>query len=72
MIGETAVETRTALQQPSLDGYLAFTELEHDDLETICTTLHCPGGTIANPQVGVAGQLLTIPDPGLMIGFVQQ
>ena len=43
--------------------------LTDSEVENLCKVCHRPGGTIPNPNVGVAGQPNTIPNPGLEVSL---
>ena len=39
------------------------------EMESLCKAVHRPGGTIANPDAGIAGQPANIPNPGIQVSL---
>lgn len=61
------IERRRAIQNKGLLLITDFAEFEKDDIETLCSSVRKPGGTIDNPNADVAGQPAEIPNPGYQI-----
>jgi predicted flap endonuclease-1-like 5' DNA nuclease len=61
---------RDALNAQGLTSFNAVVSLKDDDIQQICSNIRKPGGTIANPNVAVAGQPHTIQNPGIAVGHV--
>jgi hypothetical protein len=43
--------------------------LSDDECTNLCKVVRRPGGTVANPQAGVAGQPALIPNPGITVSL---
>ena len=39
------------------------------EVESLCKAVCRPGGTIANPDAGIAGQPANIPNPGIQVSL---
>ena len=61
------IERRQAIQGEGLSVIGDFAEFEKDDIETLCSSVRKPGGTIANPNAAAANAPATIPNPGYSI-----
>ena len=71
-LGITENSVRTAINAQGLQGPDDFTGLTDDDIATICENCRKPGGRIANPDAGLAGQPATINNPGVQLSFVTE
>ena len=58
------MERREAIQSEGLNVITDFAEFDKEDIETLCASVRKPGGSIANPNAGIAGQPAVIPNPG--------
>ena len=61
------VARRQAIQDEGLNVITDFTEFEKKDIETLCSSVRKPGGTIPNPKAAAANAPATIPNPGYSI-----
>ena len=61
------VARRQAIQDKGLNVITDFTEFEKEDIETLCSSVQKPGGTIPNPNAAAANEPATIPNPGYSI-----
>ena len=61
------IERRRAIQNKGLLLITDFAEFEKDDIETLCSSVRKPGGTIDNPNAAAPGQPAVIPNPGHQI-----
>ena len=64
------IERRQAIQDEGLGVIADFAEFEKEDIETLCTSIRKPGGTIPNPNAGAANAPATIPNPGFSISAI--
>ena len=58
------IERRQAIQDEGLTTITDFAEFEQSDIETLCSSVRKPGGTVANPNAAAANTPATIPNPG--------
>ena len=65
-------ERREAVQNEGLETISDFLEFDKDGIETLCSSVRKPGGTIANPNANVAGAPATIPNPGYSISAISE
>jgi hypothetical protein len=63
-------DTRAALNQQGLDAFGDFNGLTGKDIKNICANVWKHGGTIPNPNAGVANQPDTITNPGVHLDYV--
>ena len=61
------VARRQAIQDEGLNVITNFTEFLKEDIETLCSSVQKPGGTIPNPNAAAANAPATIPNPGYSI-----
>ena len=61
------VDRRRAIQSNGLLIITDFADFDKDDIETLCSSVRKPGGTIENPHAADAGQPDVIPNPGHQI-----
>ena len=57
------IERRQAIQDEGLTTITDFAEFEQSDIETLCSSVRKPGGTVANPNAAAANAPATIPNP---------
>ena len=62
-LGVNNENMREALNNQGLQGTDDFKGLTDDDITTICDNCRKPGGTIANPNAAIIGQLASITNP---------
>jgi hypothetical protein len=64
-VGFAAPVTNNITDVENIDSLEELKLLHSDDvLETLCQTIHSPGGLIDNPNAGIAGQPPQIRNPG--------
>ena len=73
VIGVTDPRQRhEAVQEQGLDAIADFLEFDKDGIETLCSSVRKPGGTILNPNGTVAGAPATIPNLGYSISAISE
>ena len=65
-------QRREAVQEQGLDTISDFLEFDKDGIETLCSSVRKPGGTIPNPNANVVGAPATIPNPGYSISAISE
>ena len=60
-------EFQMAIQDQGLVFIEDFLEFDKEAIETLCTSIRKPGGTIANPDVGSPNAPAEIPNPGFSV-----
>lgn len=69
LMGQNLVQ---ALNDQGLNDFNDLIGLTEDDIDAICTNVKKPGGTIPNPNAGVANQPAVIPNPGVQFGQIYE
>ena len=60
------------IDKQGIDTVENFHCLKESDIEKLCKTIRQTGGTMANPNAGIAGQPALINNPGLSISLIGQ
>ena len=67
-----SAETAWSIIDQRLDDFDSLVEFTVEDMKTLCTTIHCPGGMIINLRANIADQSPTICDPCHLILMVAE
>ena len=62
-LGVTAQAAAAITDHQDIDSCEELGFLTDVEVESLCKAVHRPGGTIANPDTGIAGQPANIPNP---------
>ena len=68
-IGFTQETANNIVDDQGIDSIEEVGYLKDPDIDALCKTLNRPGGTIANPNAGNAGQPDRIPNPGHQVSL---
>jgi hypothetical protein len=63
-IGFDAPVSNNITDVENIDSLEELKLLRSEDVETLCQTIHSPGGLVNNPNAGIAGQPPQIRNPG--------
>jgi hypothetical protein len=63
-VGVAAPVTNNITDIENIDSLEELKLLRSDHVETLCQTIHNPGGLVNNPKAGIAGQPQQIRNPG--------
>lgn len=68
-LGFTNAAANDIAADQGIDSVDELSLLTDSEIEALCKVVRRPGGTIANPQAGVAGQPPTVPNPGKTVSL---
>ena len=68
-MGLTAAAALLVTDDQEMNSLEEFAILKEDEVENLCKVIRHPGGTMANPNAGAAGQPATIPNPGSLVSL---
>ena len=71
-LGLTIEASIAVVDEQGIDTVKNFCCLRDGNIEKLCKIIRRPGGTMPNPNAGIAGQPATINNPGVLVSLIGQ